>query len=373
LKELIDGGRLPRPKRSFRFIWVPEWYGTMAYIDAHPELTGPELGGKFLANMNMDMVGENLELLHSKMIITRTPLSIPSCVNDVVENMAHTVAGLNVRTPRGSLSQPNIRITPYSGGSDHMMFIDRKIPGIMFGHSPDYTHHTSEDTPDKVDPVELERTEIIATGAAWYLANLDATQAADLARLSLANGMQRLYEQARRAQANQPPSPSAAVDLAGMQNIIDHGFRDALLTVSSVLNFNNDETVRFIVDDATKQLEAAHRALSVGPTSLYPRTGSPGKNVSGAEARVPERTTRGPLDFGLPESKLSAEQSAWYSTPRFTISGEQRFELVNFIDGRRNVSEIRDAITAFSHPVNVRVVYRYLDDLVKAGVVRWKE
>jgi len=35
-----------------------------------------------------------------------------------------------VRTPRGSLSRMNWRMTPYSGGSDHMMFIDRGIPGV---------------------------------------------------------------------------------------------------------------------------------------------------------------------------------------------------------------------------------------------------
>lgn len=50
LKELIDQGRLPHPRRSIRILWVPEFYGSMAYIDAHPEVVGPELGGKFLAN-----------------------------------------------------------------------------------------------------------------------------------------------------------------------------------------------------------------------------------------------------------------------------------------------------------------------------------
>ena len=55
-----------------------------------------------------------------------------------------------------------------------MMFIDRKIPGVMFSHDPDYEHHTSEDNFDKVDPVEPERCEIILPRARiWYLANLD--------------------------------------------------------------------------------------------------------------------------------------------------------------------------------------------------------
>src|SRR5690606_40406221 len=65
LRELIGSGRLPQPERSIRLIWIPEYYGMMAYVHAHEELRGPELGGKFLANLNLDMVGENLELLHS--------------------------------------------------------------------------------------------------------------------------------------------------------------------------------------------------------------------------------------------------------------------------------------------------------------------
>src|SRR5262245_66676120 len=55
LKQLIDEGRLPRPQRTLRFLWVPEWNGTMAYIDAHAEAVGPALGGQWLANLNMDM------------------------------------------------------------------------------------------------------------------------------------------------------------------------------------------------------------------------------------------------------------------------------------------------------------------------------
>jgi hypothetical protein len=375
LRELIESGRLPRPKRSFRFIWVPEWNGTMAYVDAHPELTGPELGGKFLANMNLDMVGEHPELVHSMLILTRTPLSIPSCVNDVVENLAEAVDRLDVRTPRGSLSEFNYRVTPFSGGSDHMMLIDRKVPAVMFSHT-DYTHHTSEDTPDKVDPVELERCEIIAAGTMWYLANLDERQAADLARLSYANGLRRFGLELRRAWAMGPPSPSAAADLGGAQNVIDYGYWDARQSVGSVLSFNASAGARAVVEDLQARLEGAFRSSSVAPSELYPKQGEPPPMRAGdfaGAARVPVRATRGPLDFGLPESGLSAEGAAWYGTPAFTLDGDQRFELVNFIDGRRNVREIRNALSAFGRPVAAEVVYRYIDDLVKSGAMKWKE
>jgi hypothetical protein len=79
------------------------------------------------------------------------------------------------------------------------------------------------------------------------------------------------------------------------------------------------------------------------------------------------------LDFGLPESGLSAEAAAWYSSSEFTMGGDERFELVNFIDGRRNVTEIRDALSAEFGPVPVGAVARYLEDLVTVGVVQWND
>ena len=247
LHELIDSGRLERPERSIRFIWVPEWYGTQAYLDAHPEMAGPAIGGSWLANMNMDMVGENLELLHSKMILTRTPASLPSAVNDVVANMARMVDGMNVRTPRGSLSAFNWRVTPYSGGSDHMQFIDRKIPGVMIGHSPDYTHHTSDDTPDRVDPVELERAELVSTATVLYLASLSESEALDLVHLVGANALRRVAGTARRARLGIAADPPAGADLPPLQeagNAVIHTSEREREAIASVLRFHDSSRLQ---------------------------------------------------------------------------------------------------------------------------------
>jgi hypothetical protein len=374
LKALIDEGRLPRPKRSLRFLWVPEWYGTMAYIDEHPEMVGPALGGTYLAHINLDMVGEHLELLHSRMNITSTPWSAPSALNDVVENMAQMTARLNVRSPRGSLSMMNFQLTPYGGGSDHMMFIDRDIPGMMIGHS-DYTHHTSEDTPDKVDPVELERSEIIATAAMLYLSDLTEAEAIDLAYLVGANAAGRLGAAARRARRQMIAAFEGRLDVAWFEahNTIELAAATESEAVSSILHFNGTELVRGAVRTIQEQIivrEGAliaaldREAISMGGTS--PTRGDE------IDERIPLRLTRGPLAFALPASRLSEEDAAWYSSREFTLSGDARFELVNFIDGTRSVTAIRDAISAEFRPVSTAVVAHYLDDLVKVGVVDWK-
>ncbi len=374
LKSLIDDGRLPRPQRSFRFLWVPEWYGTMAYIDAHEDMTGPRLGGSYLANMNLDMVGEHPELLHSRMVITRTPASMPSALNDVVENMAQMVDRMNVRTPRGSLSEFNYRVTPYSGGSDHMMFIERRIPGVMFSHS-DYTHHTSEDTPDKVDPVELERSELIATATMLYLSELSEAEAIDLVHLVAANGAGRLGAAARRARAPLREASRTQLDNAWFEarNAIQQAARVEREAVSSVLHFNSAARVHTAVNQAQARSSRQEEALLAAQEAEARALGAAQpRRTEAVDRRIPVRLTRGPLDFGLPESRLPEAEAAWYDSPEFTLSGSARFELVNFIDGTRSVTQIRDALSGEFGPVATAVVARYLEDLVKVGVLSWR-
>jgi hypothetical protein len=375
LRRLINSGRVSPPKRSLRFLWVPEWYGTMAYIDRHQEVVGPALGGTWLANLNMDMVGEHLELIHSRLILTRTPASISSGVNDVVANMAQMVDGMEVRTARGSLSAMNYRVTPYAGGSDHMMFIDRKIPGIMFSHSPDYTHHTSEDTPDKVDPVELERSEIIAAATILYLSDLTVDQGVDMVHLVGANGAARLGAAARRASRLMMAASGDERDAIWFEaeNTVTHAARWEKEAVGYVLHFNGADPIRAAVQVTHRQIEQQENVLL---EALRAEAQSAGIHISGrsgvADGRVPVRVTRGPLDFSLPESRLTSEDAAWYSSPEFPLTGNARFELVNFIDGERSVQEIRDALSAEFGPVSVAVVARYLEDLVSVGVMAWK-
>ncbi len=374
IRELIDGGRLPQPQRSLLFLWVPEWNGTMAYIDAHAEMTGPRFGGKYLASINLDMVGENLELLHSRMNLTSVPWSIPSVLTDVVANVAEMVSRMNIRTPRGSLSELNYKVTPYSGGSDHMMFIDRKVPAVMLGHS-DYTHHTSEDTPDKVDPVELERSELIAAATMLYLSDLSTQQAVDLTYLAGANGARRLGAAARRANSLMATVPSPIADAWDeVRNIVSHAAEWQREVVSSVLHFNDDRLVRTAVASMQEQLSQQEEQLL---RALEDRARVTGVAVTvrgtAADQRIPARKTRGPLDFGLPESQLSEGEVQWYSSAEFDLTGTERFELVNLVDGVRSVSSIRNALSAEFRPIPLSVVAHYLEDLVEVGVVAWRQ
>jgi hypothetical protein len=296
----------------------------------------------------------------------------------VVENMAQMVDAMTIRTPRGSLSEFNYRVTPYSGGSDHMMFIERRIPGIMFTHSPDYTHHTTEDTPDKVDPVELERSEIIAAATLWYLANLEESQAEELVYLVGAKAMERLGLAAQRAhrKITSASQESLPVAWAEVENLIDRMGLWEGTAVSSILNFNESESVKNLVEWMNTELSRQQKSLFENLSNYVASQGLTNRETHSfnekRDDRIPVRTTRGPIYFDLPERKLAAEDAAWYKSSQFTLTGSARFELVNFVDGKRTVSDIRDALSAEFGRVEIQVVAKYLEDLARVGLMRWK-
>ena len=188
LRRLVDSGAIPRPRRTIRFLWVPEFSGTVPYIKAHLDRTR-----NTLAVINCDMIGEDLAKTGGLFTITQTPESLPTYLNDVAIHFARLVDALDLRATGGT-SQPFAwRAEPYSGGSDHLIFNDGalRVPALMFGHG-DTFHHTSLDTMDKVDASELRRVCTIALATMTYLASATDQDAKAMALLVGRNGMGRL-------------------------------------------------------------------------------------------------------------------------------------------------------------------------------------
>jgi hypothetical protein len=48
------------------------------------------------------------------------------------------------------------------------------------------------------------------------------------------------------------------------------------------------------------------------------------------------------------------------------------YEIVNFVNGKRTVGEIRDAVSAEYGPIAVNQVTDYLEACIAAGVMQWK-
>jgi len=63
------------------------------------------------------------------------------------------------------------------------------------------------------------------------------------------------------------------------------------------------------------------------------------------------------------------------ATPMLSVRDQGElyaYEIVNFVDGRRTVGEIRDAVSAEYGSLPVNLVFDYLQACADAGVIQWK-
>ncbi|HEV7919688.1 MAG TPA: DUF4910 domain-containing protein [Thermoanaerobaculia bacterium] len=243
LTALIKSGAIPNPRRTIHFMWVPEYFGTMAYLTRHPEEracapfddprpTPPGTDRCVIANVNLDMIGEDLQKTGSRFYMTRAPLSVPSFLDALLPDALDQAREAKLYAPTGTHQYWHSAVTPYAQGSDHDMFLGIGVPSTMFGHDPDWTHHTSEDRPDKSDATELKRVGALAANVIYWLANADqgewqrlaplvATERlrADgelLARLRLAGNTRAAADVQKRLAANAAALPNATLSNKGI-------------------------------------------------------------------------------------------------------------------------------------------------------------
>jgi hypothetical protein len=202
LNALIAAKKIPPPLRTIHFMWVSEYYGTLAYASTHketrrcgdwddprgvPEWEMSDANAKrpcTVANINMDMVGEDTQKTNGRFYFTRTPDSVPSFLNALLEDVMQQTRDARLFAGAGTHNYWQPEATPLALGSDHEIFLGLGIPSTMFGHDPDWTHHTSEDTVDKTDASELLRVGVMASAATAFMAS-DEFESARLSTLDI--------------------------------------------------------------------------------------------------------------------------------------------------------------------------------------------
>jgi aminopeptidase YwaD len=172
---LVKEGKLPPPKRTIHFLWVPEISGTNAWLNKHTDLKK-----RIVADLNFDMEGLRLSTSGSFWVLHRTPDTFPTYLNDLGANVLEFVAKLNrervryrtngyrftlpVVAPNGSQDPFYVLIDKHYGASDHVTYMQHGIPSLMFITWPDMWYHSSQDTPDKLDSTQFKRAAVVGTG-----------------------------------------------------------------------------------------------------------------------------------------------------------------------------------------------------------------
>jgi hypothetical protein len=202
---------------------------------------------------------------------------------------------------------------------------------------------------------------------------LSEDEALELADLVGGNALGTIGATLRSGRQLATASPDSDPGLAEPYEVANRVYQQSLWAgeaLATVLQFHDSPAVRARVKEWNSRISSLKTSIvdDIGVDRGRIATGEFGAAL---DTRVPARLTRGPLDFDLPASRLEPEAAAWYDSSEFPLSGNARFELVNFIDGERTVTDIRNALSAEFGPVPTAAVARYLEDLVDVGVVEW--
>lgn len=162
LTKLIDEGKLPRPKRSIKFLFVCEGLGSNAYLMQNWIERKDTIGSLCLCG-----VGEDQDKCKSSLMFSRTPDSVPSFINKLVSRI-HSEVSSNTILSSGSMS---FGVEPYSPFSDNTSFNLAGVPCVLLHSAPNKYFHTQFMTADKMDPEMFKATGLIISETAYLLAN----------------------------------------------------------------------------------------------------------------------------------------------------------------------------------------------------------
>ena len=365
LNELIETGAIPRPLRSIRFLWPAEIEGSIMYLAGHDDTSSIK------ANIHMDMVGGG-PVTKSVYRISGGPMSVPSFISDVAHELGSFVNEQTLRfadgeevafalaAPEGGKEPLLAQMEGIDMGSDHDVFFEGtwSIPGLYLHEWPDRYIHTNFDLAANIDPTKLKRSAFIGAVSAWFLANMSDDDVPAVLELLRRNAISRSAEVMAFRRSLELLDPAAVTEI-----------------------FFEHETAKIDSIDRFAALSDAHRQYAVGaleqlrPLMLVP---TPMIHIPRDETvYVRNAAIQGPMNafgFSYIEDKLGTEELGELKLLKHSTDtgygGLFAYETLNFVDGRRTVSDIRDWLVAEFGTVPLEYVAEYLKALESINVIQ---
>ena len=399
LNLLIHSGALPQPRRTMRFIWGPEHEGTMAFLATHPDIMKD-----LRANIHMDMVGgdpfKNKSVLH----VTETPWSLPSFVTDVGAVFLKVIqSGATEYAQGGGSSQQAIvetrvaesgtrnellaDVTPFDAGSDHDDYDSSTIavPSLYLRDWPDTYIHTDHDSLEQMDATKLRRIAALGAAAGYVYASLDVQQLPLLLPFFSAQSESRVAAYFQKAQ-KWVIDPGTPPDTAWYEadNLLALSLQRECAALHSLVIFTggppNSESEA--VKALTAQAAAFHIWLAREAKSRGAKAPASPWTDNASNMRVPVRTAPfGPVQNQNDDALLARLGRERYNqiklmnggsghlTSVLDQSGLYAYEILNFVNGKRTVGQIRDAVSAEYRPIPIDLVADYLEALAAARII----
>ncbi len=393
ITSLIRSGKVARPRRTIKFIWLAETVGTTVFLSKHPQLYD-----RLVAGINLDMVGEDQTLCRSTLTMDSTPDSLPSYLNDFVFSMmARANAEYDPMVKLEMTSNFRIARTPHSGGSDQSEFSESTVgaPCVGLTQWPDLFYHTSLDTIDKVSEESLRRVGWTAAVSALTLADAGTDTVHSLAVLTSSEGMKRITDAVERGASEMLDKRSRQKGRAGAKELA----RTALFHTLRISRFTEREVwaVRslirldaeagcdaFVERQAVAVSEHGSRELSRLNDMIDAIVGRDAvarlarEGLSEAEKRVkrivPKRLFKGTLDPEHFAEALGAKRYQWYDEveQRDASFSKKMYDVLNLMDGERDLCEIGEVVSAQFGPTEMGDLLRFVTDLKAAGLASFR-
>ena len=404
LQSLINNRLLPPPKRTIRFLWLPHVTGLYMYLSRHPEKIGKIRGG-----LSVDSVGIHQSVFSNSFAPGKPSHSLPSYWSAVLENLAdHLISRTNrdlldygnrdnLFSPEGSRDQFNMRVVPYSGSGDEMQSNNNTvgIPTISFGCLPVPPRHSQVNSLSYVDPTGLHRVAYLGAALAAVFGWTDGTNVGRIIDEVYGRGREKLVLESHLAQA--ALAQAGAGDLAEARkkgrSLLVHGLEREAAMLDSIRPLVPDDHARLRLVDLRIGLQRQFgRSLLADLDREYFRCAK----ESGIETReVPRTPPETELDGLVPvpatgimgtsayfgdyyEKVLGKDKLDSYGLkPGFSYGHVGYSEAHNFINGRRSILKIHEAVAAelwsegypSGHDIGLAEVAAYMRMLEAAGVI----
>jgi hypothetical protein len=278
----------------------------------------------------------------------------------------------------------------YARPSDQSIFVSLGVPGLNFAAWPDQYHHTQFDTPEKSDPTQLARVAFIGAASAVVLSTAGPENVQDIGTSSVGRAHQRIGEDVRKALrllnrasvTDYAQARTEAVNtvhqgyLREQQNLESLGLLaghdaaalDFLAKQEAVLLASEKDNLNQI--EMTYQQSAKRRQPPASPSATESDARAAAGGIPHWNGRILDAEA---LWEQLPREEIDRLQIFSYTTqktapfvPNFNVI---LFETLNFIDGKRTLKEIRDAVSAEYEPIPLQAVTDLAEALVKANLI----
>jgi hypothetical protein len=209
--------------------------------------------------------------------------------------------------------------------------------------------------------VSNDRAAVVAASAAYFLATLpNAGSEALLSHLTV-GAHARLAEDGRKAVAQMGNQQRASADVLIMFGQAIEREQRRMRSFERFMPVPVDPMLHSRILDMEKGITSVWTSMGITSSPFVPAAERI-RGRGGEDRRIVARTGSGALPTPEPPTALL----------KFPNVDVVIYELGNFIDGKRSISDIRDAVSAEFAPIALPVVADYFERLAKTGAVSLK-